>query len=118
LTATALTAGSSVLLSLLLIPIYGPLGAAVSALISRLLAFIVLLVIVQRVFPLPVPDQIATRASIAGSCVMALWLLAFYRDTGWVALLYVIPGAAIIYFCTIALIFRSNGLTLSRGLQM
>jgi O-antigen/teichoic acid export membrane protein len=98
LLSIAATAGINLVLNLILIPRYGPAGAAMAALIGFGAGFAITMMKMRRVFPLPLPDPAILSGGLLGAAAMAVWLLPFHHVTAWSTALYVIPVAILIYF--------------------
>jgi hypothetical protein len=55
------------------------------------------------------------QAAILGTSAMAVWHWPFHHTTGWSAILYVIPGATVIYVGVYILAVRIGGAKSSLG---
>jgi O-antigen/teichoic acid export membrane protein len=83
-------------LNLALIPRYGVLGAAIAAVLSRTLALALSIVLIRRIFPLPLP--LANVAKILAACgVLWLVLLPTLDHRGWAILIGQIAAGASAY---------------------
>ncbi|HEY1475794.1 MAG TPA: oligosaccharide flippase family protein [Pseudolabrys sp.] len=119
LLSIAVAAAVNFVLNAILIPYYGPWGAAVASLIGFGAGFVVAAMKMGRLFPFPLPDAAVVTAGLIGIAVMALWLAPFNQATAWTSALYVIPVAVLIYFGSVFLVLHVAGrkpLELARGL--
>jgi O-antigen/teichoic acid export membrane protein len=120
---TLLSIGTAAILDLvlniILIPHYGPWGAAIAGLLGFGAGFAIAVWKMRRVFAFPLPEPVVLTAGLLGVMAMAAWLLPFYHVTAWSAAFYVIPVAILIFFGTVALFLHFTGrrpLDLMRGL--
>jgi O-antigen/teichoic acid export membrane protein len=96
LPVTFAAAAASLVLNLALIPRYGVLGAAIAAVLSRTLALALSIVLIRRIFPLPLP--LANVAKILAACgVLWLVLLPTLDHRGWAILIGQIAAGASAY---------------------
>jgi O-antigen/teichoic acid export membrane protein len=102
-------AAADILLNLILIPTYGPWGAAVAAVFGFGAGFAIAAIKMGRVFPFPLPDPAILAGGLIGVAVMVAWLLPFYHVTAWSAVFYVVPVAVLLYFGTVFLFLNLTG---------
>lgn len=119
LLSIAVAAAVGLTLNLILIPNYGPWGAAIASLIGSGSGFVVAALKMRGVFAFPLPDPIIVLAGLCGVGAMVLWLVPFYGITAVHTACYVVPIAAAINFGVVFLILHLTGrkpLNLVRGL--
>jgi O-antigen/teichoic acid export membrane protein len=119
LLSMAVAAIADLALNVMLIPRYGPAGAAVAALIGFGAGLAIAVMKMRRVFPFPLPDPAILAAGLLGVAAMAAWLLPFYGTMAWSVALYVVPVAIRIYLGSGFLFIHHTGrepLALLRGL--
>lgn len=119
LLSIAVAAAVGLTLNLLLIPKYGPWGAAIASLIGSGSGFVVAAFKMRGVFAFPPPDPIIVLAGVLGASTMVLWLVPFYGVTAAHTAFYVVPIAVAIDFGVVFLVLYLTGrkpLDLVRGL--
>jgi O-antigen/teichoic acid export membrane protein len=102
-------AATDIFLNLILIPPYGPWGAAMAAALGFGAGFAIAVIKMGRVFPFPLPDPAILAGGLIGVAVMVAWLLPFYHITAWSAVFYVVPVAVVLYFGAVFLFLYLNG---------
>jgi O-antigen/teichoic acid export membrane protein len=113
LIVTAASAAANLALNLVLIPRYGPLGAALSSLGAYVLRLTLLFVMGNRLLSVPLPDWRIVLATLAATLAMSAWLWNFYAITAPLAVLYVIPGAVALYGVVLLWVLQLSGMRLS-----
>ena len=119
LLSIAVAAVIDIALNLILIPRYGPWGAAIASSIAFAAGFAVAAIKMRQVFAFPLPDPAVLCAGLLGVAAMAAWLAPFHQVTDWRAVLYVIPVALLVYFGSVFVVLQLMGrkpLALARGL--
>ena len=119
LIAIAAAAAVNLALNLVLIPRYGPWGAAIASLAGFGAGFVVAAIKMKGVFAFPLPDPVVLLAAIFGVGAMTLWLWPFYGATALSAAFYIVPVAILIDFGVVLLVLYVTGrkpFVLLRGL--
>ncbi len=97
----------NVVLNIILIPIYGILGAAIATMLSSLVGLLLTYYVGKRFYALPIPKMEMLKIMIA-SLVMILAISGLYDMRGWGWLLVQIVLGAIVYLSTILVFNVSN----------
>jgi O-antigen/teichoic acid export membrane protein len=109
LVSLAVAGIANLILSLILIPRFGPWGAAVASLLGFGAGFAVAIVKMRGVFAFPPPDAGLLIGGLLGVAAMTGFLVPFHGMTAWIAALYVIPLAILIYFGVVFLFLHFSG---------
>lgn len=105
----AAAAAVDLVLNFVLIPHYGPWGAAIASLAGFGAGFVVAAAMMRKVFAFPLPDPMIVLAALAGVGAMTLWLLPFYGTTVLASAFYIVPVAILIDFAAVFLVLYASG---------
>ncbi len=97
----------NVVLNIILIPIYGILGAAIATMLSSLVGLVLTYYVGKKFYALPIPKMEILKIMIA-SLVMILAISGLYDMRGWGWLLVQIVLGAIVYLSIILVFNVSN----------